>query len=95
MADHQWQPRRRYIAGVCALIVVVFIWVTSSFAVNVTLEACCKHNVILIRVSKQSIFGEQHYDKPFFLTYLNTATFSLYLLIARFRKHDNKAVMEE
>ncbi|CDH56923.1 yml018c-like protein [Lichtheimia corymbifera JMRC:FSU:9682] len=76
MADHQWQPRRRYIAGVCALIVVVFIWVTSSFAVN-------------------SIFGEQHYDKPFFLTYLNTATFSLYLLIARFKRKDSKAVTEE
>ncbi|KAI7885022.1 thiamine-repressible mitochondrial transport protein THI74 [Lichtheimia hyalospora FSU 10163] len=76
MADHQWQPRRRYIAGVCALIVVVFIWVTSSFAVN-------------------SIFGEQHYDKPFFLTYLNTATFSLYLLIARFRRNDVKTVTED
>ncbi|KAI9499199.1 hypothetical protein BDB00DRAFT_795804 [Zychaea mexicana] len=72
MADNESRPpRRRYLAGICALIAVVFIWVSSSFAMN-------------------SIFGEQNYDKPFLVTYLNTATFSFYLLpllFARRRKN--------
>ncbi|KAI9313496.1 hypothetical protein BX666DRAFT_1977045 [Dichotomocladium elegans] len=61
MAEPDSQPRRRYFGGVCALIAVVFIWVSSSFAMN-------------------SIFGEQNYNKPFLVTYLNTATFSFYLI---------------
>ncbi|KAI9278681.1 hypothetical protein BDA99DRAFT_492858 [Phascolomyces articulosus] len=62
MADNESRPsRRRYFLGICALIAVVFIWVSSSFAMN-------------------SIFGEQNYDKPFLVTYLNTATFSFYLI---------------
>ncbi|KAI7883296.1 hypothetical protein K492DRAFT_229681 [Lichtheimia hyalospora FSU 10163] len=61
MVDTDRQPRRRYFGGVCALIAVVFIWVSSSFAMN-------------------SIFGDQEYNKPFLITYLNTATFSCYLL---------------
>lgn len=35
MVDTDRQPRRRYFGGVCALIAVVFIWVSSSFAMNV------------------------------------------------------------
>ncbi|CAO3651510.1 unnamed protein product [Mucor fragilis] len=55
------QPRRRYLAGVLALLAVVFIWVASSFVMN-------------------SIFADLKYNKPFLVTYVNTATFSLYLL---------------
>lgn len=36
MVDTDRQPRRRYFGGVCALIAVVFIWVSSSFAMNVS-----------------------------------------------------------
>jgi solute carrier family 35 protein F5 len=32
------QPRRRYLAGVLALLAVVFIWVASSFVMNVSVE---------------------------------------------------------
>lgn len=38
MVDTDRQPRRRYFGGVCALIAVVFIWVSSSFAMNVRKE---------------------------------------------------------
>ncbi|KAI8343518.1 hypothetical protein BC941DRAFT_411611 [Chlamydoabsidia padenii] len=70
MAEHDLS-RRRYFGGIFALLGVVFIWVTSSFAMN-------------------SIFGELQYNKPFLVTYLNTATFSFYLiplLFKRSRKH--------
>ncbi|KAG2218457.1 hypothetical protein INT45_003001 [Circinella minor] len=68
MADIESRPsRRRYFLGICALIAVVFIWVSSSFAMN-------------------SIFGEQNYDKPFLVTYLNTATFSFYLIPLLFKR---------
>ncbi|KAG2211875.1 hypothetical protein INT47_004562 [Mucor saturninus] len=55
------QPRRRYLAGVLALLAVVLIWVGSSFVMN-------------------SIFADLKYNKPFLITYVNTATFSLYLI---------------
>ncbi|KAI9284554.1 hypothetical protein BC943DRAFT_65045 [Umbelopsis sp. AD052] len=53
--------RRRYTLGIVALLLVVVIWVSSSFVMN-------------------SIFGEQSYNKPFLITYINTASFSFYLL---------------
>ncbi|KAI8331449.1 hypothetical protein EDC96DRAFT_527187 [Choanephora cucurbitarum] len=61
MPDTQSLPQRRYLAGVLALLAVVFIWVASSFVMN-------------------NIFADLEYNKPFLITYLNTATFSLYLL---------------
>ncbi|KAH8554949.1 hypothetical protein BGW37DRAFT_419993, partial [Umbelopsis sp. PMI_123] len=35
----------------------------------------------------QSIFGEQSYNKPFLITYVNTASFSIYLLPSLFKKN--------
>jgi hypothetical protein len=35
MPDSQSQSKRRYLAGVLALLGVVFIWVASSFVMNV------------------------------------------------------------
>ncbi|KAI8340224.1 thiamine-repressible mitochondrial transport protein THI74 [Chlamydoabsidia padenii] len=63
--------RRRYFGGIVALLGVVFIWVTSSFAMN-------------------SIFGDLQYNKPFLVTYLNTATFSFYLIPFLFKQRRNK-----
>ncbi|KAG2207599.1 hypothetical protein INT46_005572 [Mucor plumbeus] len=65
------QPRRRYLAGVLALLAVVFIWVASSFVMN-------------------SIFADLKYNKPFLVTYVNTATFSLYLLPLLFTSRRKK-----
>ncbi|KAI8067118.1 hypothetical protein BC940DRAFT_301338 [Gongronella butleri] len=53
--------KQRYYGGIVALMAVVVIWVSSSFAMN-------------------SIFGDMKYNKPFLVTYLNTATFSFYLI---------------
>ncbi|KAI9316055.1 hypothetical protein BX666DRAFT_1954441 [Dichotomocladium elegans] len=69
------QLKKRYIAGIYTLGLVVLIWVSSSFAVN-------------------NIFGDLNYDKPFLVTYLNTATFTGYLIPEVFsrcrgRKGDN------
>ncbi|KAL0090162.1 hypothetical protein J3Q64DRAFT_1636886 [Phycomyces blakesleeanus] len=62
------QSRRRYICGILILLVVVLIWVSSSFTMN-------------------SIFGDQKYNKPFLVTYINTTTFSFYLIpLLIFRK---------
>jgi solute carrier family 35 protein F5 len=43
MAEHDLS-RRRYFGGIFALLGVVFIWVTSSFAMNVSLLAIPLHN---------------------------------------------------
>ncbi|KAI9025875.1 hypothetical protein CLU79DRAFT_743583 [Phycomyces nitens] len=62
--------QRRYINGILILLVVVVIWVSSSFTMN-------------------SIFGDQKYNKPFLVTYINTTTFSFYLIpLLIFRKKD-------
>ncbi|KAI8086772.1 uncharacterized protein BX664DRAFT_299655 [Halteromyces radiatus] len=63
--------KHRYYGGIFALLGVVFIWVTSSFAMN-------------------SIFGELQYNKPFLVTYLNTATFSFYLIPFLFKNSKKK-----
>jgi solute carrier family 35 protein F5 len=45
----------------------------------------------------KSIFTTQHYNKPFFLTFLNTSTFALYLvptLLRRFLLKRRRAVKE-
>ncbi|CAO3646076.1 unnamed protein product [Cunninghamella blakesleeana] len=70
MIDH------RYIGGICALLGVVFIWVSSLFAMN-------------------SIFGELEYNKPFLVTYLNTATFSFYLIPSLFKRTKKKQLFPE
>ncbi|KAG2236352.1 hypothetical protein INT48_008334 [Thamnidium elegans] len=72
MPDSQNQPRRRYFAGVLALLAVVLIWVGSSFVMN-------------------SIFADLKYNKPFLITYINTATFSLYLLPLLFASKKNSS----
>ncbi|KAI9269507.1 hypothetical protein EDC94DRAFT_656566 [Helicostylum pulchrum] len=78
MPDSQNQPRRRYFAGVLALLAVVLIWVGSSFVMN-------------------SIFADLKYNKPFLITYINTATFSLYLLPLLFvsKKNSSKEFSSE
>ncbi|KAI8979690.1 hypothetical protein BDF20DRAFT_819384 [Mycotypha africana] len=67
MSDLKRISQQRYWCGILALAGVVFIWVSSSFAMN-------------------SLFGELSYNKPFLVTYLNTATFSLYLLPLLFKR---------
>ncbi|KAI8339235.1 hypothetical protein BC941DRAFT_422497 [Chlamydoabsidia padenii] len=52
---------RRYSLGILTLLVVVFIWVSTSFVVN-------------------NVFGDQNFERPFFITYFGTSTFSLYLI---------------
>ncbi|KAI9227253.1 MAG: hypothetical protein DHS80DRAFT_17488 [Piptocephalis tieghemiana] len=52
---------RRYILGLVALLGVVALWTSSSYAISF-------------------IFLDHSFNKPFFLTFLNTSTFSLYLL---------------
>ncbi|OAD68185.1 hypothetical protein PHYBLDRAFT_117850 [Phycomyces blakesleeanus NRRL 1555(-)] len=42
-----------------------------------------------------SIFGEQNYNKPFLVTYLNTATFSFYLIPLLFKRPPPKYTTEE
>ncbi|KAI9245070.1 thiamine-repressible mitochondrial transport protein THI74 [Sporodiniella umbellata] len=61
MSDIKEVSLRRYWGGILALAGVIFIWVSSSFAMN-------------------SLFGEMEYNKPFLVTYVNAATFSLYLI---------------
>ncbi|CAO3637665.1 unnamed protein product [Mucor fragilis] len=67
MSDLKDLSQKRYWGGILALGGVVFIWVSSSFAMN-------------------SLFGEMEYNKPFLVTYLNTATFSFYLIPILFKK---------
>ncbi|EPB92367.1 hypothetical protein HMPREF1544_00665 [Mucor circinelloides 1006PhL] len=67
MSDLKDLSQKRYWGGILALGGVVFIWVSSSFAMN-------------------SLFGEMEYNKPFLVTYLNTATFSFYLIPLLFKK---------
>ncbi|KAK9316080.1 hypothetical protein V1524DRAFT_427317 [Lipomyces starkeyi] len=55
------QNRRKWRLGLFLLLVVVFLWVVSSFMVN-------------------SIFETEIYRKPYLVTYLCTASFSLYLI---------------
>ncbi|KAI7861999.1 hypothetical protein BDF14DRAFT_1861379 [Spinellus fusiger] len=54
--------------------------------------------VVFIWVSSSfvmnSIFGEQKYNKPFLITYLNTATFSFYLVPLLFRKRTDYTTEE-
>ncbi|KAI9486038.1 MAG: hypothetical protein EXX96DRAFT_472098 [Benjaminiella poitrasii] len=74
MSDIKHLSQKRYWGGILALSGVVFIWVSSSFAMN-------------------SLFGEMDYNKPFLVTYLNTATFSFYLIpsiIKRFKKNKRR-----
>ncbi|KAJ9080190.1 hypothetical protein DSO57_1027721 [Entomophthora muscae] len=40
------------------------------------------------------IFSKQEFNKPFFLTYFNTGTFSLYLLIVFFQRQKDKWTLE-
>ncbi|KAI8092862.1 vacuolar membrane protein [Halteromyces radiatus] len=63
MSNHPIQhfKRRRYYFGILTLLVVVFIWVATSFVTN-------------------SIFGDQDFERPFFITYYSTSTFSVYLI---------------
>ncbi|KAL9547649.1 hypothetical protein MBANPS3_006067 [Mucor bainieri] len=67
MSDLKDLSQKRYWGGILALGGVVFIWVSSSFAMN-------------------SLFGEMEYNKPFLVTYLNTATFSFYLIPILFKR---------
>ncbi|KAI8065395.1 uncharacterized protein B0P05DRAFT_589970 [Gilbertella persicaria] len=67
MSDIKHLSQKRYWGGILALGGVVFIWVSSSFAMN-------------------SLFGEMNYNKPFLVTYLNTATFSFYLVPLLFKR---------
>ncbi|KAK9265307.1 hypothetical protein V1519DRAFT_378194 [Lipomyces tetrasporus] len=53
--------RRKWRLGLIFLLIVVFLWVLSSFMVN-------------------SIFETDIYRKPYLVTYLCTASFSLYLI---------------
>ncbi|RKP12868.1 hypothetical protein BJ684DRAFT_22939 [Piptocephalis cylindrospora] len=55
------RPSRRYALGLMALLGVVVLWTSSSYAISY-------------------IFLDHSFNKPFFLTFLNTSTFSLYLL---------------
>ncbi|KAI8140365.1 hypothetical protein BJV82DRAFT_671795 [Fennellomyces sp. T-0311] len=54
------------------------------------LGICALTAVVIIWVSSSfamnSMFGEQNYDKPFLVTYLNTATFSFYLIPLLFKR---------
>ncbi|KAI9260304.1 hypothetical protein EDC94DRAFT_610741, partial [Helicostylum pulchrum] len=47
--------------------------------------------VVIIWVSSSfvmnSLFGEMNYNKPFLVTYLNTATFSFYLIPLLFKRN--------
>ncbi|RHZ49971.1 hypothetical protein Glove_508g60 [Diversispora epigaea] len=70
--------RKRYATGIILLLIVVVIWVSSSFLT--------KH-----------IFSQKEYNKPFAITYLNTASFSLYLLAFIFSKKrpvDKQRILE-
>ncbi|KAM0787504.1 hypothetical protein ACM66B_003576 [Microbotryomycetes sp. NB124-2] len=55
------QRRRRHLVGLGLTLLVVVLWVTSSFLMN-------------------SLFTSMTYNKPFLITYICTATFSLYLV---------------
>ncbi|KAI7895848.1 uncharacterized protein EV154DRAFT_296908 [Mucor mucedo] len=50
--------------------------------------------VVLIWVSSSfamnSLFGDMNYNKPFLVTYLNTATFSFYLIPILFKRLGQK-----
>lgn len=48
MPESQSQPRRRYLAGVVALLAVVFIWVSSSFVMNVKWN-CSDYETALVK----------------------------------------------
>ncbi|KAI8994537.1 hypothetical protein BDB01DRAFT_773104 [Pilobolus umbonatus] len=67
---------KRYVYGILLLLVVVFIWVTSSFVIN-------------------NLFDSLNYNKPFFITYLNTATFSFYLVPWLFKRNTIKPSLTE
>ncbi|KAI8886309.1 hypothetical protein K501DRAFT_321923 [Backusella circina FSU 941] len=73
---HQHKVENRYLSGILALAGVVFIWVSSSFAMN-------------------SLFGSMEYNKPFLVTYINTSTFSFYLIPLLFKRRKYKHTVSE
>ena len=72
------------------LLVVVILWTTSNFLASVRITFCCslvsfppstpkpRGKLILLRL--QTIFADNSYSKPFFVTYINTAFFILPLI---------------
>ncbi|KAG0357657.1 hypothetical protein BC939DRAFT_505208 [Gamsiella multidivaricata] len=51
-----------------------------------------EHGYDLYSTNQQNIFADQKYNKPFFVTYVNTASFSFYLLGPLFRKWKQKCI---
>ncbi|GAO45778.1 hypothetical protein SAICODRAFT_17875 [Saitoella complicata NRRL Y-17804] len=63
---------RRHVAGIALLLVVVVMWVTSSFIISALFGS--------------SQDPSKTYFKPFLITYINTGTFAFFLIPFAFRR---------
>jgi solute carrier family 35 protein F5 len=64
--------------GIFLLLVTVFLWTGSNFLASVSIS--CKAYCLPGLTVFQSIFADDTYSKPYFVTYINTAFFAVSLL---------------
>ena len=77
------RDRRNFAIGILLLLLVVFLWTSSNFITQV--------RTLIHRITRQKLIPvlqdlfEEGFDKPFLVTYLNTSSFTIYLIPSLYR----------
>lgn len=70
----------RHTLGIILLLLTVFLWTTSNFLASVGRKSCLDFFGYEVLKSSQTIFADNTYSKPYFVTYVNTSFFVIPLI---------------
>lgn len=74
-----WSAKMRHAVGIGFLLATVLLWTASNFLASVRLPPPLAPSTSIL-TSRQTIFADNSYSKPYFVTYINTAFFILPLI---------------
>ena len=65
--------------GILLLLATVFLWTVGNFLTSVC-RSICSNNFPILTYHIQTIFADDSYSKPYFVTYMNTSAFTIFLV---------------
>ena len=91
-AESKWEPSTasmrgvaRHTLGIILLFVTVFLWTVSNFLASVCIPKWLAPT-ISTDVVMQTIFADNSYSKPYFVTYINSSFFVIFLVFVAARR---------
>ena len=70
----------RRTAGITLILVTIILWTSSNFLASVSYYVILDATHRRLKSGSQTLFADDTYSKPYFVTYINTVSFSVFLL---------------